>query len=804
VYLIKTILILAFFSALLSACGSQEDRAYEHTVRAQNLFEEGNYVTAKIEALNATQIEPRGLEARIILANIEEELKNYGAAMSHLQVAVASHPSNLDARLRLGNYYVLAEMKREASEQAEEALKLAPNSAEAHLLNGRVYYLKNEEIEAKEEVDVALQLDPTLVDAIIFKVGFQHNAGDWDGALKVVDEGIEAFGREEGQQLREFRVRLLRAAKRNDAVEADLKALMRDFPDNENYPLSLANFYSLAGRMDESEAMLRSVVAKYPNDYEHVIQLVAFIAERRGAEAAQVTLAEFIVKSPDELNLQLTLGRLHEMLDDQDAALDVYREIASRSPASEEGLAARNRIAVIKIGQGKMDEVRDTISEILADEKDNSDALLARAAFYISEGTYDDAIADLRIVLRSDEQSERALLLLARAHLGQGSIRLAQDAYRRLIEANPDHPSAANELAEILANSGDIEMAQDVLIERLKGHPDDSQAASSLVQALLFQGDFDAAEKAARKMVELGEPTGLAEYQLGQVLEAKESNQDALAAYKMALKKNSDAAPPLEGVVRILMSRDQTDEAIDYLNEHLTKHPTLMFPKYLLGSIYAQEGQVDTAERYLEEVIAGRPNSSLAYQTLASIHSNDLVRTIDIYRRGLDAIPDDENIGLLLATAYNNAGQYEKGISVYEKVLAINPENIRAINNLAASLLDHRSDAESHVEALRLAKRFESRSEPALLDTLGWAYYKNGDFKRARQYLESAIKPGNQHPLVHHHLGMAYFAEQELMSARRQLKKAIDLSDGNYSKVSEANETLDSIIDLMKPRQSNM
>jgi uncharacterized protein HemY len=100
--------------------------------------------------------------------------------------------------------------------------------------------------------------------------------------------------------------------------------------------------------------------------------------------------------------------------------------------------------------------------------------------------------------------------------------------------------------------------------------------------------------------------------------------------------------------------------------------------------------------------------------------------------------------------------------------------------------------------------RFESSFEPALLDTLGWAYYKNGDFKRARQYLESAVKQGDQHPLVHHHLGMAYFAEEDLMPARRQLKKAITLSDGNYSDVIEANKTLDSIIDLMRPRQKNM
>ncbi len=627
-YLIKSIFILIFASALLAACGSQQDRAVKHTARAQQLFEDGDYVTAKIEALNATQIEPRGLEARLILAQIEEKLRNYGAAIGHLQVAVGSHPSNLGARLKLGNYYVLAEMKKEASEQAEAALRMAPNSAEAHLLNGRVYYLKDEEFEAKKEVNLALQLDPTLVDAIIFKVGFQHNEGDWDGALKVVDEGIEAFGREEGRQLREFRVRLLQAANRDEEVESDLEALMRDFPNIENYPLSLANLYSFDGRMAEAEEMLRSVVAKYPNDYDHVIQLVAFIAERRGTETAIDTLTEFMAESPDELKLQLTLGRLYEIINEQDAALDVYREIVSGSAATEEGLAARNRIAVIKISQGKMDEVRDIIDEILADEKDNSDALLARAAFYISEEAYDDAIADLRIVLRSGEQSERTLLLLARSHVGEGSLRLAQDAYRRLIETNPDHPSAANELAEILANSGQIKLARDVLIKRLKSHPDDSQAASALIQAQLFQGDLDAAEETARTMVQLGEQSGLAEFQLGQVLEAKELTENAIIAYSISLEKNPDAAAPLEGVVRILTSQNQVDEAIDYLNEHLANYPSLVFPKYLLGSVYAQKGQFNTAEKYLEEVIAQDPESLWPYQALASLYPNELATQI--------------------------------------------------------------------------------------------------------------------------------------------------------------------------------
>ena len=137
---------------------------------------------------------------------------------------------------------------------------------------------------------------------------------------------------------------------------------------------------------------------------------------------------------------------------------------------------------------------------------------------------------------------------------------------------------------------------------------------------------------------------------------------------------------------------------------------------------------------------------------------------------------------------------------LYEKILKIDPESGLAVNNLAALLLDRRSDAASLARALELSKRFEDSTEPALVDTLGWAYYRNGDYENAVRYLKIAVDAADQVPLLHYHLGMAYFAKQSLELARKELEQAVNLAKADYDGIEEARETLNRIIETTAAR----
>ncbi|MDP6673847.1 MAG: hypothetical protein QGH93_03205, partial [Gammaproteobacteria bacterium] len=54
----------------LSGCGSPEQRAAEYLATAQELFADGDYLGAKLEAQNAAQIEPKNAGTSYLLALI--------------------------------------------------------------------------------------------------------------------------------------------------------------------------------------------------------------------------------------------------------------------------------------------------------------------------------------------------------------------------------------------------------------------------------------------------------------------------------------------------------------------------------------------------------------------------------------------------------------------------------------------------------------------------------------------------------------------------------------------------------------
>ena len=789
----KTLFILVVSSLLLSACGSPHERANAYAAKAQELLDDGDYVLARIEALNAIQIEEGNAEARYLLARISEHNRNLLQSIYHLRIAVEYDPKHVPARLNLGNLYYLARFPEGAAEQLDALLLLAPKNADVRTLGARVLYQQGDIPAAGKEIDYALQLDPQLIGAIIFKAGYIMNEGDIDGALQYIDEGIERVDFKAALPLRQFRIMLLRAADRNDEVEAALKTLIRDFPDRENFAISLARLYASQDMIDKTEAIIQSLIERYPNDMNRRVSFVQFIAENRGLEKAIDSLQEIITEFPDELILRLLLGRLYEATDSTELALATYRDIATVAPSSRHGIAARNRIAAYFINTGKIKQAKLLIDEILADEVNNVEALLARAVFKFSERQFDSAIGDLRIVLRTNEESEYALLLLGRSHLQTQNIELAEDAFRRLLKVNPRHPTAAVELADLLIQKGDSANAVDILSRQMEIGLRNPDVASALIEALLRQNDLDAAETIARQMIEMGDSNGLAEFQLGRVLQARGSGPDAIAAYTLALEKDPAAEPPQLGILEVLIADERYNEAIDFLKSHLTRYPAQMTPKFLIGTVYMRQGDFETAQQQFESVIAEYPNSIRTYLALVDLHADDLDARIEIYRRALDANPDQSSLNMLLAVEYQQAAYYDDAIALYEKILAANLDNDLVVNNLAVLLLERRSDAVSHSRALQLAMRFSKSTHAAVIDTLGWAYYHNGELDNAVQYLEIAVSKADGTPSMHYHLGMAYYARPNIETAREQLQKSIAVAQAAYPGIDEARETLDSI-----------
>ena len=77
-----------------------------------------------------------------------------------------------------------------------------------------------------------------------------------------------------------------------------------------------------------------------------------------------------------------------------------------------------------------------------------------------------------------------------------------------------------------------------------------------------------------------------------------------------------------------------------------------------------------------------------------------------------------------------------------------------------------------------------------MLDTLGWAHYRNAQYAEAVSVLERVVAKSAQFPIFHYHLGMAYVATGNKVGAKQELKRAVDDAKSDYPGLEEARATL--------------
>lgn len=121
------------------------------------------------------------------------------------------------------------------------------------------------------------------------------------------------------------------------------------------------------------------------------------------------------------------------------------------------------------------------------------------------------------------------------------------------------------------------------------------------------------------------------------------------------------------------------------------------------------------------------------------IKSKDLDEAHATLSEALDRMPEDT--GLMYARAMNSFARDDiAGLENDLKLaIEIDPQNAQALNALGYSLLDKTGRVEEATNYIQQAYMLEPKS-PAIMDSLGWAYFKGGRYDQAIVQLRSAYE----------------------------------------------------------------
>lgn len=230
----------------------------------------------------------------------------------------------------------------------------------------------------------------------------------------------------------------------------------------------------------------------------------------------------------------------------------------------------------------------------------------------------------------------------------------------------------------------------------------------------------------------------------------------------------------------LLFESGRFADAAEEMSAAVKKFPNDYFVNFILGFSKSQLNLHEEAQPYLQKAVVLNPNDPNVLSVYA-FTLNQLKREDEALSYINKALRFDPNNSQLLGMAgmiYDNKEMWVECDSSYERALRLDPESALLLNNYAYSLSERGIQLERALEMVQ--KSIEQDPEnSSYLDTIGWVYYKLGEYDKAASYILKAIEIDENNATLLDHLGDVYLKQNKLNKAIEMWKKAQELDPDN-------------------------
>lgn len=388
-------------------------------------------------------------------------------------------------------------------------------------------------------------------------------------------------------------------------------------------------------------------------------------------------------------------------------------------------------------------------------------------------------------ILREHKDSAFVHTQLASLSMEMYDLPAAEQSCRRAIEIDPKKPMPFYLLGQIMIwRYGDakdkdrwgeiienfqkvIELDPDHYGFEKNGRP--FSAYSYLGQISEQIGDYQSAANAFKELVRIMPYQPVYYLRLANLYNQLGDRQEAITAYERAIKINRDLWRAHDALWKLcveeydrLYQEDRLEDAAENLRKAIHSYSELRrlappdnhkHDNDLLAQFRARLGSL--------YVVLQRENEAL-----------------EVLEQALETSPDDPDTNYWLGIAHQAVGNLEQAEHYLRTTIALSPEREEAYNALGYFFAEHGTNLDEAVSLIQKALK-KSPANGAYLDSLGWAYFKQGKLNDALKQLEKAVIYMPDSVEVQDHLGEVYLKKGRKKEAVAAWQKAIQLSPGN-------------------------
>ena len=738
-------------------------------------------------------------------------------AMSLLLTAGCS--SSPQTYLERGNRFADAGKYDDAIIQYRKALQKSPQFGEAHYRLALAALKKNLPIDAYQELHRAGELMPannevqaklSELEISLYNADPRHPKQYYDQAAKIADQLLakspEGF---DGNRLRgalalvdqkpAVAVDYLRKADKAKPGDQEVllglaMALVRDKQTEAGLDLArsliakdktfgraydfLFEQYEAAKRSQEAEDILQLKVANNPKQADYLLELARYYLVASKPAEMSSTLQRLLDAPADFPDSRMRVGNFYGSVGKPDDALRMFRE--GEKLDSKNAVEYQKRAVQVLAGQRKFPEAIQQLNDLLKAHPNDQESKLARALIWLDEGkpeNLDPAIAEIRTQIPLKPQDLTLQYQLGRALTRKGDPEGARREFLSAAQKNRNYLPPRMALAALDLGQGRPQEALPVSEEILAVAPTNAEAQLLNAVCLTNLGRFAEARAKLNHLVQASPQLLGARYELGVLAISEKKYKEAEDIFRQLQQITAGDPRVISGLVEAYKGENQSGRAMQLLQDEVKRTPNSPTARALLAQFAAVSGNYDIAIDQYKQMAAANPKSVEIEVRLGEAYEakGDHASAVGSFQKAAESDPKSVPAASVLAQAYYGEGKTSEAMAGYRHVLALQPDEPRALNNLAFMMLESGQNPD---EALKLAQHgLQVVREPglkaSLSDTVGWAYLKKKMYDEAVQTFQSLVKTNAENATFHYHLGAALYEKGDKQRARTELQAAL-------------------------------
>jgi tetratricopeptide (TPR) repeat protein len=583
----------------------------------------------------------------------------------------------------------------------------------------------------------------------------------------------------------------------NMAIEEYRLAIEND-PTSDYLNAGLAELYARTGRIKDAVQEAQDILKRDGNNLE-AHRLLGRIYLRSLGDMPSGTQSQDVLK----------------------LAIDQYEQIIKLDPKSVEDHLLLGRLYRLNNDLVKAENEFKTAVQI---QPDSEDAVTALSILYNEEGDTSRALNVLNAFPEA-ARSSRVYSALGYTYEQNKDYKKAIDAYQKSVDLDRDNLDSVRGLAQNLLNDGQTDAALAQFKVIVDADPSDAQTYMRMAEIYRRNGRYDEASEALKKAAAIAPESLEVKYNMAVIADAQGKHDDSISMLNQLLQKtehangeydtadknnralflerlgtvyreankpqmaidtfrrmldlgDENAVRGYQEIIETYRDQKQWQMATNVAEEAAKKYPNDRSLQLVAASQRADMGEAGPAIEQVKAMLKGNGDDREVYIALAQMYSRvkDWPQSEASIHKAIELStkPEDKDYADFVAgSIYERQKKYELAEEQFHKVIISDPKNAQALNYFGYMLADRGTRLDEALGYIRRAVALDPQNG-AYLDSLGWVYYRQGNYDLAEENLRLASEKISTDPTVQAHLGDLYQKTGRLKLATAHWQRALD------------------------------